>query len=332
MKQTSSTPLEQADGNILPECGSSKLNLQLGELKLKKEVTIAHISDDALIGMDFGSMDVLSSNSTVIIDQHEIPVTIVPPYSTRQVRLSEDVTIPGFTESIVNVEMKEKIPGNNGEQCIIIEPKSNFVETYSALMANSLVTRTSDKSTRVRIMNPGVTPIELRKGACVGTYEPCEIDIRQVVDMEDEKEETNSESMKRLKFRKGIKSNALTGNYGQKETNIANATDTVRQISQQSSTDISAPSTAQTSEIVSTNPSHIRDMFQTADSFEHLYRPRRIFERLKTANVKLKPEKCELVNQKLFVSVTLSTSLASTAKCRHFKDPPVESTNNNDRI
>ena len=47
-------------------------------------------------------MDVLSSNNTVIIDQHEIPVTTVPTYTTQQVRLIEDVTIPGFMETIVS--------------------------------------------------------------------------------------------------------------------------------------------------------------------------------------------------------------------------------------
>ena len=74
---------------------------------------------------------------------------------------------------------------------------------------------------------------------CVGTYEPCELDIRQVVDKEDGNEETKSESMKRLTFIRGVESNTLAENYRKKVMNIADAT--VRQITQQSSTDTSAP-------------------------------------------------------------------------------------------
>jgi hypothetical protein len=260
LQQTGSRPLEQADGNILPEFGSSELQLELGTLKLNKEVTIAQIKDDALIGMDIGNMDVLSSQGTIIIDQHTIPTTIISPDNTRQVRTTEVVTIPGLTESIISVEVESKRSRENKCEDLIIEPNKNFVETYSALMATSLVTISNDQSTKVRVMNPGVRPIQLRSGACIGIIEAYENDIHQIFDKEDEMEEMNNASLKRLKF----KQEKIYVSTEDKDLQIhgklkhTSSSESVRQTAHKTIPDTSDSS------LLTTLPVHLTSMFQRA--------------------------------------------------------------------
>ena len=61
-----------------------------------------------LLGLDFSTMDVLSSERTVVINQHTFPVIIVPAAEIRQVKAKETLDIPAMSEAIIHVEIREK--------------------------------------------------------------------------------------------------------------------------------------------------------------------------------------------------------------------------------
>ena len=102
LRSTSSGNLKQADGNPLKELGTTTLELQLGDLKLDRDVTVADIQDHVLLGLDIGkSIDVLTSCNKVIIDGHYIPAIQVKPDSAVKVRCVRDVCIPSVAEMII---------------------------------------------------------------------------------------------------------------------------------------------------------------------------------------------------------------------------------------
>ena len=66
--------LEQADGAPLDMEGTVLISMNLGETTLEKEVIIADIKDDVLVGMDIGNkVDIITSQRKIVIDDQEIP-------------------------------------------------------------------------------------------------------------------------------------------------------------------------------------------------------------------------------------------------------------------
>ena len=95
---TTQTPLEQADGSKLDDAGIALLDMELGKARVIKDITVADISDEVLLGLDISeSFDVLTSSSEVIIDGIAIPAFIVKPL---------DITIPALSEIIVDVHVE----------------------------------------------------------------------------------------------------------------------------------------------------------------------------------------------------------------------------------
>ena len=146
---TTQTPLEQADGSKLDDAGTALLDMELGNARVIKDITVADISDEVLLGLDISeSFDVLTSSSEVIIDGITIPAFIVKPLESSMARLARDITIPALSEIIVDVHV-------DPTDCdLLIEPVNDLVETYSILMATSLVRLQPNGLVMVRIMNP----------------------------------------------------------------------------------------------------------------------------------------------------------------------------------
>ena len=68
--------MEQANGTPLHIQGLATLPLSLGDHIIEKQVIVADIKDDVLIGMDIGKeVDVLTSQKKVCIDGQEVSCT-----------------------------------------------------------------------------------------------------------------------------------------------------------------------------------------------------------------------------------------------------------------
>ena len=200
-------PLEQAGGSPLPEIGSATVEMNLGTLTIDREVVVADIKDEVLLGMDVGdTVDVLTSKRTVVIDGHEVPCCHVKSDWVRKVYASHNYHIPGNTEAIFDATV-ESISGEDDADIgeVVVEPTPYFGERHALVMAASLVNLTSDGLAKVRIMNPCSKPVTVHRNTVIGYAQPCnEEDVECILDVEDEEEVANGESIRRLKFQERL--------------------------------------------------------------------------------------------------------------------------------
>ena len=197
---TTQTPLEQADGSKLDDAGTALLDMELGNARVIKDITVADISDEVLLGLDISeSFDVLTSSSEVIIDGIAIPAFIVKPLESSMARLARDITIPALSEIIVDVHVDCEM--EHPTDCdLLIEPVNDLVETYSILMATSLVRLQPNGLVMVRIMNPQDNEVPLKKNSVIGTFELSNRTPHVVMEVEEESEESNYDPVRRLNF------------------------------------------------------------------------------------------------------------------------------------
>ena len=100
LREYRDSPLEQATGVPLKECGVSEMELVLDPeadqpVKLKLDVTIADIKDDVLLGLDAGNtVDVLASEKQVVIDGQSVPCVYVKSSRVGKVRATEKYEVP----------------------------------------------------------------------------------------------------------------------------------------------------------------------------------------------------------------------------------------------
>jgi hypothetical protein len=193
-------PLEQADGNPLEDFGSTAMELHIGPLRIKKEVIVANIKDDVLLGMDIGeSLDVITSSNKIVINGQEVPCVHVKSCGVRRVYTTEMVIVPGFSEIILDaVVEKEKFNNHQQQEDVVIEPALGFTKRHNLLMASSLVTIGEGNTGKVRVMNPENKSVKIQKNTVIGQAEPY-YSHGELLLVEDEEEMSNMESVRRLK-------------------------------------------------------------------------------------------------------------------------------------
>lgn len=201
INKETSTLLEQADGNSLKVFGVVEIELGIEHVKIKKEVTVADIKDEVLLGMDIANvLDVLTSSEKIVIDGKEIPCIHVKSNGVRKVYTIEDYIIPAFSEAILDIALQEtEVTGDRIQGDAIIEPVPSFSETYPLIMATSLVDFSKSEAGKVRVMNPGKTPVTINKYSVLGQAESCNPDVI-IMQSEDEDEVRNFDVARRLKF------------------------------------------------------------------------------------------------------------------------------------
>ena len=99
-----------AGGGDIRIWGRAKFKLQLGPVELIREVVVAEIIDDVLLGDDIlrrdheGPMDILNSKKIILFRGQEIPLLQVGlPKRAFRISTIDDEVIPGMTKKIVNV-------------------------------------------------------------------------------------------------------------------------------------------------------------------------------------------------------------------------------------
>ena len=100
--------LEQADGASLDMEGTVLISMNLGEITLEKEVIIADIKDDVLVGMDIGNkVDIITSQRKIVIDDQEIPYAHVQRRQLYKVTSADTYIIKGETEHEISVYVED---------------------------------------------------------------------------------------------------------------------------------------------------------------------------------------------------------------------------------
>ena len=173
IKSDQQAPLEQADGNPLQIDGTALMTLQLGEhMLIDKEVLVADIKDDVLLGMDIGeNMDVVTSERHVKIDNKVVPCTHIRGNRLLKVTAADTYCIPGSSEAEIEVYVEDSTDLHVRESQLIIEPKQEFAERYSMVMARSIVDLSRNVTGRVRVINPFDKESVIRQDAVIGQAE-----------------------------------------------------------------------------------------------------------------------------------------------------------------
>lgn len=102
--------LNVADGRPLELLGRGIFNMQLGPLHLKQDLTVAHISDEVLLGADIiqngnkGPADLILSEERMILQGESIPLQLFgSPGKTRKAYSADHYIIPPLSEMVIDV-------------------------------------------------------------------------------------------------------------------------------------------------------------------------------------------------------------------------------------
>ena len=147
-----------AGGGDIKIWGRAEFRIQLGPVELTREVLVAEIIDDVLLGDDIlrrdyeGPMDILNSKKVILFKGQEIPLLQVglPKRAFRISTLDEEV-IPGMTEKVINVYINRPDEAYETylEDNMLVEPNNDFVSTNRCLVTPTVVRATGRSTTKI---------------------------------------------------------------------------------------------------------------------------------------------------------------------------------------
>ncbi|XP_053395583.1 uncharacterized protein LOC123525908 [Mercenaria mercenaria] len=182
----SSARLKGAEGTPIKILGKAVFGMKLGELHLNREIIVADIEDDALLGYDIlNAADLLLSKNMIMLEGKEKPCRRrVSHLKTRKVIVAGDVEITGRTETLVDVFIeRSETDGSNMQADYLVEPTEGFKEKYQLELASTLV---------------DITDIKLRQDAVIGKAEKVQKIVSIVSEKEHESEVDNLNRIRRV--------------------------------------------------------------------------------------------------------------------------------------
>jgi transposase InsO family protein len=207
-KLEKSASLSGASGQPLVELGKAMFHLKLGELEIDREVIVAEIEDESLLGIDIlqnaneGPADILLSQGVIKLMGVTIPCMRVGLTHTRRVRAADHCIIPAQTECVIDVFVERSEEDDIlTRQEMVIEATEQFSEQHQVIIAACLVDIRSAVTQKVRIMNPLPTDVSIKQDTVIGTAEQIEQEMGTVVTAEDAEEHTNFCAARRIKYR-----------------------------------------------------------------------------------------------------------------------------------
>jgi hypothetical protein len=203
-----SCTLAGADGQPLVELGKAMFSINLGQLTMERELIVADIEDDALLGLDIlmkgpgGPADIKLTKGEILLNGTTIPcIQIGQSEIVRKVRSADDFYIPPRSEVIVEVFV-DKFDDDNpeGPQNYLLEPSPFFEQRYPVAMAACLVEISHNVTNQVRLMNPFDHEVQIEQHAVLGEAEPVLAEPVTLFSTEDSEELNNYCSVRRIKL------------------------------------------------------------------------------------------------------------------------------------
>ena len=185
--------LKGPGGKPLSALGEALFTIHLGSLVLEKNVVVADIEDDGLLGIDIllldkqGPADIIASREVLLLRGVEIPIILVGVKGrVRRVFTIEDAEIPGMSEAVIDV-MVESVRADKFQPKneFIIEPSATFAEKYPLVMAASLIDLKNSPMAKVRLVNPYHETITVKNKVNIGQAEVFE-EVATICDKESE--------------------------------------------------------------------------------------------------------------------------------------------------
>ena len=195
---------KMANGQMMTFLGKASFKLDFGNLAINKQIYVADIEDDVLLGSDilkndnYGPADILMSSKTMILCGTKIPLVFKD--SVRQLRRITAImsqTIPAMSQVVIEA----KIENNSKSQdvnSLIVESTQNFTENTKMVLGNTLVNNTKDGHVLIRLMNPKSEPVFIHKNTVMGYGEPVDVVLGTLIECENYSEKGIQRCLKKI--------------------------------------------------------------------------------------------------------------------------------------
>lgn len=193
-----------AGGNPIRTWGVASFEITLGPVCITRNLVVADITDEILLGHDLirqdelGPMDIMNSRNKLIFGGQEIPFHAVGE-SKRPIRVLalEDIRIPGMCERVVDVYL-DRVAGSEPDRSNMMIEGHPYLETkYNCAIPPTLVDPTGKISVQVRIINPFPEHVLILGDTLLGMA--TEVDVGHVVlEQEDPGSEGNFCTTRRI--------------------------------------------------------------------------------------------------------------------------------------
>ncbi|MCG8047973.1 MAG: retroviral-like aspartic protease family protein, partial [Candidatus Thiodiazotropha taylori] len=196
-----------AGGTILKEHGKAIFDLQLGNLRLTKELIVADIGDEGLLGADImqedneGPGDLLLSRGILRLRGVDIEILRVgKDCRVRKVTAADHYTVPGYCEQVIDVFI-ERFPEDHHtrNKDVLVEACEGFNTRYPLVMASSVVDMDSGPTQQVRLLNPSSDPVLIYQDSVIGTAERYD-DLHVLIQSEDPSQTENNNAVRRVQL------------------------------------------------------------------------------------------------------------------------------------
>ncbi|KAL3883170.1 hypothetical protein ACJMK2_029461 [Sinanodonta woodiana] len=172
-----SVTLAGAGGTLLKELGKATFHLELGPLILDREVIVAEIEDERLLGIDIlqnenhEPADILLSKG--VIKLHGVSISCIQiglnDDTVRNVKAADDFIIPGNSGAIIDVFVDRREEDGIAKQHeFLIEPSEHFTDKYSLIVAPAIVDTKYKVTQKLRVLNLYPTSVYINQDACIG--------------------------------------------------------------------------------------------------------------------------------------------------------------------
>ena len=162
-------------GSSIDILGKVKVAMNIGELKINREVSVANLHDECLLGADIllgleeGPFDFFLSENILSWNGFSIPCIQVKAAVPLKVMCAFRYTIEGHSEMLVDaIEQSEEknatVSRTLRQEDVLIEPDPNFCDRNRLMVAASLVQLDFTKVVKVRVMNPFPNDVEIQEG------------------------------------------------------------------------------------------------------------------------------------------------------------------------
>ena len=205
--KSSSHNITCAGGTILKEHGKAVFDLRLGSLQLTKELIVADIGDEGLLGADImqedekGPGDLMLSRGILRLRGVDIEVLRVGKDCTvRKVTAADHYTVPGYCEQVIDVFIERFSEDDHTmNNDVLVEPCDGFTDRYPLVMASTVVDMDSSPTQKVRLLNPSSDPVSIYQNSVIGRAERYE-DLSTLVQSEDPSQSNNNSAVRRIQF------------------------------------------------------------------------------------------------------------------------------------
>ena len=175
LKKTHS--LSGANGKVIGTLGRGDFDFELGDLQFTKQIVVADIEDDVLLGIDIlqdpelgGPADILLSQDLIKMGDKNIPVIqIHDKIGNRRVTAADHFIIPGNSQAIIDVFVQQQASDDPTHPPMVIEPVDNFTDKYPLIMADTLVDISLSPTVKIRVLNPFDKEISIKQDSILGT-------------------------------------------------------------------------------------------------------------------------------------------------------------------